>query len=106
MQFFLPSHNITIPKQYKKRKIVFSLKLSGEYCVYFFIVNQINQWYLSNNEASRHHIYVNNTHRKKLCVTSCVLQEFIETEAWLHQTFFICQKFKFCLRVDFLLKTC
>ena len=61
--------------------------LSGEYCI-FFIVNQINQCYLSNNEASRHHIYVNNTHREKPCVTQ-------SKEVWLHQTFFICRKFKF-----------
>ena len=37
--------------------------------MYFFIVNQINQLYLSNNEASHDHIYVNNTHREKLCFT-------------------------------------
>ena len=31
--------------------------------LYIFLnVNQINQLYLSNNEASHHHIYVNDTH--------------------------------------------
>ena len=39
-----------------------------EYCI-FLNVFQINQLYLSNNEASCHHIYVNDTHREKLCFT-------------------------------------
>ena len=44
--------------------------LSAEYCIYiYFNVNQIGQLFLSNNEASHHHIYVNNTHREKLRFT-------------------------------------
>ena len=42
--------------------------LSVEYYVYFNI-NQINQLYLSNSEASHHHIYVNNIDKEKLCLT-------------------------------------
>ena len=42
--------------------------LSAEYDVYFN-VNQINQLYLSNSEASDHHIYVNNIDKEKLCFT-------------------------------------
>ena len=56
-----------------KRKKVFSL-INADWIVsrilyIFFNVNQINQLYLSNNEASCHHIYVNDTHREKLCFT-------------------------------------
>ena len=43
--------------------------LAAEYCIYFFYVNQIYQLYLFNNEASCHHIYVNDTHKEKLCFT-------------------------------------
>ena len=49
----------------------------------FFNVNQINQFYYSNNEASHHHIYVNDTHMEKLNP----VQGFIEIEAWLRQHF-------------------
>ena len=42
--------------------------LSAEYDVYFN-VNQINQLYLSNSDASDHHIYVNNIDKEKLCFT-------------------------------------
>ena len=52
-------------------------------------INQINQLHLSNNETSHHYIYVNNTHREKLCFTQ-LIQEFIEREAWLRHRFFIC----------------
>ena len=69
MQFFLHWPKITIPKQYKKVKTVFSFInavwiVSGILYIYFN-VNQINQLYLSNNEASHHH-NVNNTRREKL----------------------------------------
>ena len=51
-----------------KRKKVFSLINAGwivsRILYIFFNVNQINQLYLSNNEASCHHIYVNDTHRE------------------------------------------
>ena len=43
--------------------------LPTEYCIYFFKAHQINQLHLSNNEASCHYIYVNNTHREKLSFT-------------------------------------
>ena len=33
------------------------VRLSAKYCIYFFNVDQINQWCLSDNEASRHPIY-------------------------------------------------
>ena len=39
--------------------------VSGILYVFF----NVNQFYLSNSEASHHHIYVNNTHREKLCFT-------------------------------------
>ena len=69
MQFFLPSQKIMIPKQYEKRKRVFSLINAGwivSRILYIcFNINQVNQLYLSNNEASRHHIYVTDTHREK-----------------------------------------
>ena len=58
--------------------------VSGILYVFF----NVNQFYLSNSEASHHHIYVNNTHKN--CVLLNPIQEFIETEAWLRQTFFIC----------------
>ena len=38
----------------------------------FFNVNQIIQLYLSNNEASHHHIYVNDTQREKPCFTQSI----------------------------------
>ena len=70
MQIFLPSQKITIPKQYKKDKIVFSLINVGWIVTgILYIRNQINQLYLSNNEVSRHHIYVSDTHAEKLCFT-------------------------------------
>ena len=57
----------------QKGKKVFSLINAGwivsRILYIFFYVNQINQLYLSNNEASCHHIYVNDTHREKLCFT-------------------------------------
>ena len=72
MQFFLPSQKIKIPKHIKKEKS-FSLINAGwvvsKIFYILFNVNQINQLYLSNNEASSHYIYVNNTHREKLCLT-------------------------------------
>ena len=57
----------------KKEKIFFSLinagwVISGILYI-FFNINQINLLYLSNNEASCGHIYVNDTHREKLCFT-------------------------------------
>ena len=45
---------------------------SVEYCIYFFNMNQINQLLLSNNEASHHHVYVNDTHRENLCFTQSI----------------------------------
>ena len=32
--------------------------LSAKYCRYFFNVDRLNQWYLSNNVASHHSIYL------------------------------------------------
>ena len=69
MQFFLHRPKITIPKQYKKVKRVFSY-INAVYIVsgimyIYFNVNQMNQLYLSNNEASHHH-NLNNTRREKL----------------------------------------
>ena len=56
-----------------KRKKVFSLINAGwivsRILYIFFNINQINQLYLSNNEACCHHIYVNDTHGEKLCFT-------------------------------------
>ena len=40
--------------------------LSPEYCASVLNVNQKNQFYLTNNEASCHDIYVNDTHTEKL----------------------------------------
>ena len=51
--------------------------LAAEHCICFFMENQINQWYLSNNEVSRHHIYVNDSHREKLCFTQSNCQNSI-----------------------------
>ena len=56
MWFFLSSQKITISKQCKQRKKVFSLKNAGwivsEILDKLFNVDQINQWYFSN-EAHR-----------------------------------------------------
>ena len=73
MQFYLPRPKIMIPKQYKKVKRVFS-KINAFWIVsgilyICFNINQINQLYLPNNEASPQNIYVNNTHREKMCFT-------------------------------------
>ena len=82
------------------QNIVFSLKNSGwivrEILYTFYYVNRINQWYLSNDEASRNHIYFND----KNCVLLNPGQEFIETEASLLLTFFT------CLQNQTRLKTC
>ena len=64
MKFFLPSQKIMIPKHNVRKGKVFSSNWQPN-IVYIFNVNQINQWYLSNNDTSRH-ICFNNTHRKKL----------------------------------------
>ena len=73
MQFLLTRPKVTIPKQYKKVKSFFLNKCyldCQQNIVYiYFNVNQIGQLFLSNNEASHHHIYVNNTHREKLRFT-------------------------------------
>ena len=66
MQFFLPRPKIMIPKQYKKVKRVFS-KINAFWIVsgilyIYFNINQINQLYLPNNEASHQNIDVNNTY--------------------------------------------
>ena len=37
--------------------------LSAKYCIYIFNVDQINQWHLFNNEASRFPIYFEQTER-------------------------------------------
>ena len=42
--------------------------LSAIYSI-FFNINQINQLYLSNNEASHHNIYFMDIHMEKLCFT-------------------------------------
>ena len=61
MQFFLPSQKITIPEHnIKKEKVSLvnaSWVVSRILCI-LFNVNQIKQFYLSNNEASCHHITV------------------------------------------------
>ena len=51
----------------------------------FFWYAQINQLYLSYNEAFCHHICVHDTHLLLLNP----IQKFMEIKAWLRQTFFI-----------------
>ena len=73
-QFFLPSQKTMILKHnVKQEKKFFLLKNAGwiasKILHIFFNENQINQWYLSNNEDSCHYIYFNNNHREKLCFT-------------------------------------
>ena len=58
-----------IPKQniYKKGKKVFSVINAGILwnIAHIFNKNKINKLHLSSNEASCHHICVNDTHREK-----------------------------------------
>ena len=61
MQFFLPSQKITIPEHNIKKEKVSLVNASwvvSRILYILFNVNQIKQLYLSNNEASCHHIYV------------------------------------------------
>ena len=68
-----PSQKITTPKHNIKKKKVFSIKNAGWIVSgilhIFFYVNQTDQLYLSNNEASRLQIYVNNTQGKNCALS-------------------------------------